>query len=160
MPDLTDVSLRPMEASDLPLFFLHQLDREAIRMAAFTSKDPGDRDAFMKHWETNMAKKNGLMRTVLVSGKVAGYVLKYVDEERAEVSYWLDREYWGRGIATEALRQLLAELTERPLYARVAEGNVASLRVLQKCGFVVTGRGHGFANGRNAETEEDILTLF
>ena len=45
--DKMNVSLRPVTQEDLPLFFEHQMDAEATRMAAFPSRD---RDAFMAHW--------------------------------------------------------------------------------------------------------------
>ena len=71
--------------------------------------------------------------------------------------YWLGREFWGKGIATWALTEFLVFEQCRPIYARVAKDNLASLRVLQKCGFVITGEDKGFANARGQETEEYIL---
>jgi RimJ/RimL family protein N-acetyltransferase len=52
-----------------------------------------------------------------------------------EIGYWIDRAYWGRGVATAALSTFLRLEQTRPLYAGVAKHNAASLRVLQKCGF-------------------------
>lgn len=71
----------------------------------------------------------------------------------------MGREFWGRGLATAALAQFLQIQTTRPLYARAAKDNVASIRVLQKCGFTICGQDKGFANGRLAEVEEYILKL-
>jgi RimJ/RimL family protein N-acetyltransferase len=68
-------------------------------------------------------------------------------------------EFWGKGIATAALSRFLDVVTERPLFGRAAADNTASLRVLEKCVFVVTGRGKGFANARGAEVDELILML-
>jgi RimJ/RimL family protein N-acetyltransferase len=76
-----------------------------------------------------------------------------------EVTYWLGREFWGPGIATAALRKLLEIVAERPLVARAAADNAASIRVLEKCGFVFSGRARGFANARGEEVEEVILVL-
>jgi RimJ/RimL family protein N-acetyltransferase len=64
---------------------------------------------------------------------------------------------WGRGIATRALTLLLELVPQRPLYARAASDNVASLKVLRACGFVAIGTDVGFANARRAEIEETIL---
>jgi hypothetical protein len=47
---LYDIRLREVEADDLPIFFEHQRDPDANHMAAFTSKDPTNRDAFLAHW--------------------------------------------------------------------------------------------------------------
>ena len=86
-------------------------------------------------------------------------MLKYEDEGHPEVSYWLGKEFWGKGIATAALRAFLEIVQERPMYARAASDNVASIRVLEKCGFVISGKGKGFANARGNEVEEYVLIL-
>jgi RimJ/RimL family protein N-acetyltransferase len=78
---------------------------------------------------------------------------------KPEVSYWLDKAYWGRGIATSALSAFLLLIQERPVYARVATDNAASLRVLEKCGFVRIGTNRDFANARGQEIEEVLLQL-
>ena len=56
---------------------------------------------------------------------------------------------WGRAIATQALNQFIGQVQTRPLYAHVAKHNIASIRVLQKCGFTIC----------SAEIEEIILKL-
>jgi RimJ/RimL family protein N-acetyltransferase len=62
-----------------------------------------------------------------------------VNRRTAEVGYWLGRAYWGRGIATRAVRALVGAARSQPdllrLEARVFASNAASLRVLQKAGF-------------------------
>ncbi|MHC5902838.1 GNAT family N-acetyltransferase [Streptomyces sp. S6] len=153
-----DIALRPVHGSDLPVFFRHMSDPESLHMAAFTAEDPNDRDAFDAHWKRNLAS-DAVHRTVLVDGDVVGHVTVYGDPGEREVTYWIDRYFWGRGIATAALRALLAEVAERPLHARVALDNAGSRRVLEKCGFRETGRDSGYANARGAETEEAVLVL-
>jgi RimJ/RimL family protein N-acetyltransferase len=154
-----DIVLRDVTDDDLPIFFEQQRDPDANYMAAFTSRDPNDRDAFMAHWARIRADETIITRTVLCDGQVAGSVASFEDFGQLEVTYWLGREFWGKGIATRALASLLAAQTTRPIHARVAKDNAASLRVLQKCGFVITGEGSGFANARGQETEEYMLTL-
>ena len=78
---------------------------------------------------------------------------------RREVTYWIGREDWGRGIATRALQEFLQLEATRPLYAPAASDNAASIRVLTKCGFLIVGEGRGFAHGRNEETDEVVLRL-
>ncbi len=112
------VSLRPIHDSDLPVFFRLTNDPESVRMAAFTAKDPTDRDAFDAHWKRVRALPGVLNRTVLADGDVVGNAAVYGDPGEREVTYWIDRAYWGKGIATAALRDLLAEEPERPLHAR------------------------------------------
>lgn len=155
----TDVELREVHDSDLPVFFRQTNDPESLWMAAFTAKDPTDRDAFDAHWGRIRAAPDVLNRTVLVDGDVVGSAAVYGEPGEREVTYWIDRAYWGRGIATTALRLLIAEVPERPLYARAAADNAGSRRVLEKCGFRVTARASGYANARDEEIDEVVLTL-
>lgn len=153
-----EVYLRVVIEEDLPVFFEQQLDPEANHMAAFTVEDPADREAFDDRWRRILAAETVIIRTIVWGGEVAGHVLSYEEGGRPEVSYWIGRAYWGRGIATRALATFLAEVnTARPIYARVAKDNVASLRVLERCGFRVTGEDVGFANARGEEIEELLL---
>jgi RimJ/RimL family protein N-acetyltransferase len=153
------VQLRDVIASDLPIFFKQQLDPTANYMAAFTAKDPTDREAFRAHWAKILADEGITMRTILFEGEVAGYVSTHGWFGEPEVTYWLGKAYWGRGLATQALATFLRVQEVRPLLARAAKDNLASIRVLQKCGFVLTGETTGFANARGEEIEEVILTL-
>lgn len=155
----SDVLLRDVTISDLPIFFEQQLDKEANHMAAFTAKDPADRDAFMAHWTRILGDETSTIMTILFGGQVAGHVLSYQDEEfgQPEVSYWLGKNYWGKGVATKALSAFLDHVKVRTLYARAAKDNIASQRVLEKCGFILVGEGKGFANARGEEVEEFIL---
>lgn len=158
------LSLRPMTDADLPILFEFQRDAASNHMAAFTAKDPEDRDAFMAHWAKVRAHPTVTLRTIVAddgSGgeAVVGSVLVHGWFDEPEVSFGIGRAYWGRGYATEALRRFLVEVTKRPLHARAASDNAGSLRVLQKCGFVVTGTERGFANARGEEIEETLLVL-
>ncbi|AYC42235.1 MULTISPECIES: GNAT family N-acetyltransferase [Streptomyces] len=152
------IALREVHDSDLPVFFRQMNDPEALHMAAFTPKDPGDRDAFDAHWKRIRAS-DAVHRTVLADGDVVGSAAVYGEAGEREVTYWIDRAYWGRGIATAALRELIVQVPERPLYARAAADNAGSLRVLHKCGFRVTAEASGYANARGAEIDELVLTL-
>ena len=74
-----------------------------------------------------------------------------------EVTYWLGREFWGKGLATQALNRMLQLVVDRPIFARAAADNIGSIRVLEKCGFRIIGKNKDFANGRGEETEEYIF---
>jgi len=100
-----------------------------------------------------------LLRTVLVDDDVAGHVTAFDMEGEREVSYWLGRQWGGRGVATQSLRLLLDLEPVRPLTARVARDNAASLAVLQRCGFVVTDTEHSYAAARGCEIDELVLSL-
>ncbi len=92
-------------------------------------------EAFYVHWHKIISDPANILRTILYEGKVAGNVVSFIMEGRREVGYWLGREFWGKGIATGALKLFLTEVTERPLYAFAAHSNPASAKVLLKCGF-------------------------
>jgi RimJ/RimL family protein N-acetyltransferase len=158
---ITDVLLRDVTEGDLPIFFEQQRDPAANRMAAFTAKDPADRAAFMTKWAKILGDDSITKRTILFGGQVAGSVSAFVApwSGKLEVSYWIGREFWGKGIATKALAVLLSAVKTRPLYARAAKDNIASLRVLEKCGFMIAGYERGFANARGEEVEEVVLEL-
>jgi RimJ/RimL family protein N-acetyltransferase len=141
----------------LPILFEQQQDPAANRMAAFTARDPADRAAFDAHWAKIRSDPTVTIRAILFDGQLAGSVARYNDRGFFEVTYWLGREYWGKGIATRALSALLEEVKERPLYAGAAADNVASLRVLEKCGFLIVGRERGFADARGQEIDEVLL---
>lgn len=153
-----NVELRAVHDSDLPVFYRQMNDPEALHMAAFVPKDPADRDAFDAHW-AKIRSSSDVVRTVLADGDVVGSAAVYGVPGEREVTYWVDRAYWGKGIATAALRALLTEVPERPLYARAASDNAGSLRVLEKCGFRAVATATGFAAARGAEIEETVLLL-
>ncbi|KOU55305.1 acetyltransferase [Streptomyces sp. MMG1533] len=152
------VALRDVHDSDLPVFFRQLNDPQALHMAAFTPRDPADWDAFEAQWKKQRSSAD-VVRTVLADGDVVGSAAVYGEPGEREVTYWIDRTYWGRGIATAALGTLLTEVPERPLYARAAADNGGSLRVLTKCGFRPTARATGYANARGEEIDEVVLTL-
>jgi RimJ/RimL family protein N-acetyltransferase len=154
-PVRTEISLRDVQGSDLPIFFEQQLDREATQMAAFPSRD---RDAFMAHWAKIMADETTTLKTIVFHGEVAGNLVSWEQSGEAKVGYWLGKEYWGRGIASAALSQFLRQVTTRPLHAHVAKHNLASIRVLQKCGFTISGEAR-FSGAHGEQGEEFILTL-
>ena len=114
------------------MFYEYECDPDASAMAAFPSRD---RDAFMAHWARTLANDSALMWTIVCDGEVAGNIGCWVADERRFVGYWIGREFWGRGLATEAVAELVDIVQARPLYAEVVNTNVASIRVLEKCGF-------------------------
>lgn len=155
----TRVQLRKPDPDDLPVFFEQQRDPEANFMAAFASKNPYDRESFDVHWAKIMADPAIFIQTILYGESVAGYILHHSWFGEPEVTYWLGREYWGKGIASAALAEFIRQAGLRPLYGRAAIDNTASIRVLEKCGFVVIGQESGFSNARGEEVEELILAL-
>lgn len=161
LPRVGEVTLRDVAEGDLPIFFEHQRDPAANRMAAFTARDPADPDAFAAHWRKILSDDAVTMKTIVFEGHVVGNVGKYLDKEfgKPEVAYWIGKEYWGMGLATKALSKFLQNVTVRPIYGRAAKDNVASIRVMEKCGFTISGYDKGFAKARGEEIEGVILVL-
>ncbi|HEX5582129.1 GNAT family N-acetyltransferase [Gaiella sp.] len=154
-----ELTLRELRDEDLPLLFEQWADPVAVHMAAFTSPDHMERDAFERRWTRLRADETVLNRVVVADADVAGTIGSWGEPGEREVTYWLGRSFWGKGIATDALAAYLSVERSRPLRARVASDNVASRRVLEKCGFRVIATERGFAEARSAEIEELVLRL-
>ena len=153
------VALRPVEDADLDALFDQMRDPEAVRMAAFTAEDPDDRAAFDAHLARVRNSPGITLRAVTHDGQLVGTIASFVSGGDTEITYWIDRRAWGRGIASRALALFLEQVPVRPLHARAASDNAGSLRVLQKAGFEITGTEKSFAPARDAEIEETILRL-
>jgi RimJ/RimL family protein N-acetyltransferase len=159
MNGIENLAMRPVETSDLEIFYLQQLEPEAIQMAAFVCEDPKDKLAFDAHWDKILNASRITTRTIVAEGRVVGHISCFPQGKHMEVTYWLGKEFWGRGLATRALNWLLHFVTERPIFARASTDNIGSLRVLRKCGFIIVDKNKDFANGRGEDTEEFILRL-
>jgi RimJ/RimL family protein N-acetyltransferase len=155
-PQAPVVILRDAVESDLPVFFEHQREPEANRMAAFP---PRDREAFDAHWAKVLRNKSNIVKTVLFDGRVAGNVGSWEQEGHRRIGYWIGKAFWGRGVATQALIQFLDQVTVRPLFAHVAKSNAASIRVLEKCGFTLCGQDKSPAPTGGEAVEEFVMRL-
>jgi RimJ/RimL family protein N-acetyltransferase len=153
---INHVILREVTEADLPIFFEHQLDPDANRMAAFPARD---RNAFMAHWAKILSDETLITKAILVDGQVAGNIVSWAQFGEREVGYWIGKEYWGKGVATRALAAFLGDISARPLYAHVAKHNIGSRRVLEKCGFIICGEDRLLADASGEQVEEFILTL-
>ncbi len=154
-----DITLRRTVVADLESLFQFQHDSEAAFMAAFTPKDPADKTAYMEKYSKLLSDPSVNNQTIMVDNVIAGSIAKFILAGDAEITYWLDKKFWGQGIATIALQNFLDIETARPIFARVACDNFGSQRVLEKSGFVRIGSDKGFANARHAEIEEFIYRL-
>lgn len=153
------LALRPSEDEDLEFFFKFQLDKEAIYLAAFTPKDPTDKVAFIEKYSKLLHDPAINMQTIIVDEVIAGSISKFEIQGDAEITYWIDKSFWGKGVGTAALKKFLTLENARPIFGRVAFDNIGSQKVLEHCGFVRTGTDKGFANARQAEIEEFIYVL-
>lgn len=145
-----NVQLRAATEGDVPVFFRHYLQ----------SITGGDGEAaFCGRWHRMLKDPHFLIQTITVDNEIAGYVAHFVQCETPSISYWLDEQLWGRGIATAALQLFLEMIAERPLYARAATDNIASHRVLEKCGFEKVRSDSYLSKDRGAELEEIVFAI-
>jgi RimJ/RimL family protein N-acetyltransferase len=151
------IALRPVADADLDALFDQMRDPESVWMAAFTPGDPDDRTAFDVHMAKVRSSPDNTLRAITCDGQFVGTVSSFVLDGETDVTYWIDRAVWGRGIASRALELLMDLVPTRPLHARAASDNAGSLRVLQKSGFKIIGTENSFAPGRKSEIEETIL---
>ncbi len=152
----TAVRLRDVEPNDLPRLYEFNLEPDANHLAATI---PRSADAFQARWENTLADPTAVAKAILVGSSLAGSIVLFPLNGLDHVGYWLGKDFWGNGIASRALKLLLIEVQSRPLYACVATSNRASLRVLQKCGFVVERVHISPATDRYLECEEAVLVL-
>ena len=155
--DVPVIALRPVADADLDALFDQMRDPESVWMAAFTSGDPDDRTAFDVHMAKVRSSPDNTLRAITCDGQLVGSVGSFIFDGETDVTYWIDRAAWGRGIASRALELLMDLVATRPLHARAASDNAGSLRVLQKSGFKIIGTENSFAPGRKSEIEETIL---
>ncbi len=151
-----NIRLRNVQRTDLPKLYEFQLDPAANQLAL---THPRSADAFDKHWEGILGDSSVIVRAIQVGNMLAGCVSCFKSDGQDSIGYWIGKEFWGKGVATQALKLLLLEVPVRPLHARVAVSIIASLRVLQKCGFAIVSHEMSPATDRYVECEEAILEL-
>ena len=150
------IRLRDVTHDDLPRIYEMQLDLESNRLAVTI---PRSAVAFDALWSKVLQDPNVTAKVILVGEVLVGHISCFKMDGLDSVGYWIDKAFWGKGIATQALQLLLKAVTSRPLYAQVATSNIASLRVLQKCGFVVEQVHVAPASDRYPECEVAVLLL-
>lgn len=154
-----DISIRPAVREDLETLFTFQTDVIAVQMAAFTPKDPNDKKAYLDKWTKLLNDPTIHLQVIIDNDSIVGSVAKFMMEGEAEITYWIDRPFWGKGIASKALDLFLKVETTRPIFAHVAFDNVGSQKVLEKSNFKRCDQSVFFANARGQEIEEYIYRL-
>lgn len=154
-----NITLSKTREEDLNLFFQFQLDKEAIYLAAFTPKDPTDKPAYIEKFTKHLADPTINNMTIKVDDVIVGSIAKFIMFGDTEITYWIDKKYWGKGIASSALKEFLKIEKTRPMYGRAAFDNFGSQKVLEKCGFKKIGEDKGFANARQEKIVEFIYKL-
>lgn len=154
-----DIKLRKTTIADLEILFQFQTDKDAIHLAAFTPKDPTDKAAYINKYTALLNNPTINNQVILVGDVIVGSIAKFVMHGDNEITYWIDKKFWGQRVATNALKNFLAIEASRPIFGRVAFDNFGSQRVLTNNGFAKIGIDKGFANARQIEIEEFIYKL-
>jgi RimJ/RimL family protein N-acetyltransferase len=128
------VELRPMLDADKAGIFAFQSDPASCRMAVVNARDQAGFDAF---WAKVTSDPAIVSRSIYVDGTLAGSMSVFTMEGERMLGYWIDRGWWGRGVASRAVEAFLADVKERPIVAHVADSNVGSIKVLERNGFVL-----------------------
>ena len=144
---LTLSTIRPWAVADADSLQRHANNREvSIQLRdRFPYPYPIDNARSFVGWVTKQEAPT--VWAIEVDGEAAGGIgiELHTDVERvsAEIGYWLGKAVWGRGIATEALIAVTTEVFTRfdltRLYAVPFADHVASVRVLEKAGYVREG---------------------
>lgn len=153
------VTLRPLQDGDYERLFLLESDVVGANMIALLPRAPGDRAGFEQHWQRIRDDATVISRAIEFDGEFAGYAVSFLINSERQVGYWVERELWGLGIATAALRLLIAELAERPLWGRVASDNRGSRRVLERVGFGMVATARVMSPRLGVEINELVLRL-
>ena len=156
---MTVVSLRPLQDGDADAVFRLESDTAGADMIALLPRAPGDRPGFDLHWQRIRSDSAVVSRVIEADGGFAGYAISFLLNSERQVGYWIERELWGRGIATKALRLMLTEIEQRPLWGRVARSNTASRRVLEHAGFAMVATERVLAPRRGVIVDELVLRL-
>ena len=99
-----EIVLRNTEQADLETLFILQLDKEANYLAPFTPKDPTDRVLYFEKWTKLISNPTINMKTIVINDLVIGSVIKFEMKGEAEISYWIDKKYWGKRLLQLHLR--------------------------------------------------------
>ena len=154
--NLPAIALRPIVPADVPTLFEFECDPEGNRLAG---TKPRDRETFMARWKEVFGDPTVIPRAITSGESMVGCICLFKQEGNDSIGYWIDREHWGKGCATRAIELFLQEVPTRPLRARVAAHNTASIRALQRNGFVITDRCQTAATERFEACERLTLML-
>ncbi|MBL0869054.1 MAG: GNAT family N-acetyltransferase [Phycisphaerales bacterium] len=148
------IQFRPVVRGDLRTLYVMQQDEAGNQLAGTKTRSW---EAFAARWEAVLIDPRVTARAIVVGAEILGAINVIPDESCLWLGYWIDRQYWGRGVASAAVRLMLREVTPRPIFARVATHNPASLRVLKRNGFVEIERQYRAATERFVACE--VITL-
>ena len=90
--------LRPTQISDLDTLFQFQLDKEGGYLAAFMPEDPTNKSTYIDKYTKLLNNPTVNNQTILLDNIIVGSVAKFIMAGEAEITYWIDRKFWRKGI--------------------------------------------------------------
>jgi len=150
------LKLRPLTSADAPRIAEIGGDWD---IASMTSRMPYPYSlAAASQWISGI-DDNEVVRGITLDGVLIGVTGYLPDEsgDSAEIGYWLGKDFWGQGFATEAVAALIAYCFRRERFTRLTCGhymdNPASARVIRKLGFQPSGEGKYWCEARRRDVE-------
>ena len=86
---------------------------------------------YIEKWTKLISNPAINQKTIVINDWVIGSMINFEMESEADISYWIDKIYWGQGIATAALKVFLETEYLKPLHGKVAFDNFGSQTVLE-----------------------------
>jgi RimJ/RimL family protein N-acetyltransferase len=146
------IAFRQIEAADIPAWYAYLSIPEAVHHTSWAIDSPADLEPAMAAYHS--ADEASPIRFALSTHAggpligTAGFHSISVPHRTAEIAYDFAPEYWGRGLATACCNALAAWGFAQRGYVRIQatalDTNAASVRVLEKCGFVLEGKMRRF----------------
>ncbi len=146
LPLQTDhLLLRDFVEKDIPAVHCYASDPEVVRYMAWGPNTERDTRDAVKRWLAEQASEPRLSFSLAIVLRAEEHLIgscsiRVSDQESraGHIGYCLNRDYWGRGYASEAARALVAfgfgQLGLHRIFATCDTRNLASARVLEKAG--------------------------
>ncbi|MFO7977115.1 MAG: GNAT family protein [Bacteroidales bacterium] len=143
-----DYKLRPWKMDDLDSLVRYANNRNISRFLTDRFPHPYTDEDARNFIEMATSESHGNIFAIEVQGEAAGSIgihpLQDIFRENAELGYWLAEPYWGQGIITRAVREMVHFAFDhydiRRVFARPFGNNPASQKVLEKAGFILEAR--------------------
>lgn len=161
-------SVRSWRANDLPSILFHANNRAVARQLRDRFPhpyEPAHALGFLE-WVGRQPVETAWAIT-LDDGAVGGIGVQLgqdIERVSAEVGYWLGQDHWGKGLATAALRAVteyaFGQFGLTRIFAVPFADNTASIRVLEKAGYVLEGRLHRSAIKDGVVRDQQIRACY
>lgn len=141
-------TLRPFTINDLESLVKHANNFEIAKNLRDGFSHPFTMEIGKKFIETSMNDKPLHRMAIDVNGEVVGAIGIHpqtdIHRKNAEMGYWLAQSYWGKGIMTKAIMQMVDygfknfDITR--IFATPYGTNIGSQKALEKAGFILEGK--------------------